>query len=267
MPPILLAQRDDLGAGAPALHDYEPYTLDLSANDPAATIVGLGPWAYFPMDDAAGLIQDASGNNRDATGTGGGTITYSAAPITTKRTKSIEFEGGYFILPKPFNLDSGNAWSAIWLEEVSVFRGAGSPAQGAAMLGQEAGGVQAAMTIVNSASGDLYVLFGVSAGTGQASYVADADIIGRPAVLALVAAPGTQPRVYIDGVRWGSSQNSGLVGPCNLTLGASDSAFWGYPKHRMSDFAFFDRGLSDVEIQTITEALADAALFATAIVK
>lgn len=246
---------------------YQPYCIGPeNADDPATVIVGLGPWSYYPMDDASGLLVDASGNGRDATSTGGGSITYAAAPITAKRSASIEFEGGHFVLPKPFNLDSGNTWTAIWLEHVLVFRGAGSPAQGAVMLGQETGGVQAAMTLINGASGDLYELWGVQSGIGCASYVPNADLIGRSAVICLQNAPASQPRLYIDGVLWGAAQNGGTVGASNLCLGASDSGFWGYPQHRMSDFALFDRALTFAEIQEITAALADSALFATAIV-
>ena len=254
----------DCTGGGPGAHDYEPYTLDVNASDPAAVIVGLGPWSYYKMDEASGLIQDSSGNGRHATSSAG-SIAYGAAAITTKRTKSIEFDGGRFVIPKPFAVDSGNVWSAIWLERISAFHGTGSPAQASVMFGQTVGGSSAALTICNTAAGDFYVLWGTEAGINHASYVQNANIIGRPCVVALVANPSTQPRCFIDGVQWGAAQNGGLIGPSSLCVGSSDDGFWGFPKHRMSDLAFFDRGLTHAEIITITEALADAALFSTAV--
>ena len=245
---------------------YRPYCLSTNHDDPATVIVGLGPWSYYPMDDASGLIQDASGNNRDATSSAGGTITYAQPGITSKRTKSIEFEGGRFVIPKPFSLDSGNAWSVIWLEEIETFHGSGSPAQGSVMFGETVGGT-ACLTICNTGSGDLYQIWGAAGGQNFASYVQDSDLVGRPAVICLVASPASQPRLYVDGVRWGAAQNPGLIGPADLCVGSSDDGFWGYPKHRMSDLAFFDRGLSDAEIISITEALMDAAGFSSSMVK
>ncbi len=245
--------------------DYTPYCLNANADDPETVIIGLGPWAYYPMDDASGLPVDASGNGRDVSSVGGGTITYSAAPITNKRTASIDFEGGYFVLPKPFNVDSGNDWSVVWLEHVQTFQGAGSPAQPSALFGESNGSTPAAFSLLNTSSGDLYILWGSAGGQNFASYAQNADLIGRPSVIALVALPGTQPRMFIDGVCWGAAQNTGLIGPTNLCIGASDNGFWGYPHHRMSDFAFFDRGLTRAEVVTITEALADTTLFASSI--
>jgi len=251
------------GGGPPAAHDYEPYVFDANASDPATVITGLGPWSYYPMTDAAGLIQDASGNARHATGVVG-TPLYHQPGLTSKRTFSIKFDAAYFVLPKPFALDSGNDWCAIWLEHVTTFHGTGSPAQASVLMGTTAGGVGSPLVICNTAAGDLYNIWGKDSGVNAASYCQDADIIGRTCVPALSGLVQTQPRLFLDGVVVGAAQNGGLIGPANLTVGASDDGFWGWAVHSMSDFALFDRGLTVAEIQTITEALHDDASFAAA---
>jgi len=256
------------GSGGPApggSHDYEPYAFDANASVVATVINGLGPWSYYPMDDASGLIQDASGNGRHATSTGGaGTITYSQPGLTSKRSKSIKFEGKYFVIPKPFQLDSGNDWAIIWLEHVTTFHGSGSPAQASVLVGETTGGVGSPLVICNTVAGDFYTIVGQESAINHAMYAADAAIIGRTCVPAISGLVQTQPRLFLDGVVVGACQNGGLIGPSNLTLGASDDGFWGYAVHSMSDFALFDRGLTVAEIQTITEALHDATSFGTA---
>lgn len=247
---------------------YTPYCFgnETKNSDVESVIIGLGPWAYYPMDDASGLIVDASGNGRDATSSfGGGTITYAQPGLTSKRAASIQFEGAAFVLPKPFQLDSGNDWCIIWLEHITAFHGSGSPSQASVLVGETTGGVGSPLVICNTAGGDLYNIWGKESGINSASYVQDADMVGRTCVLALSGIVQTQPRLYLDGVVVGAAQNGGLIGPSNLCIGASDDGFWGYAQHSISDFALFDRALTTAEIQSITQALHDADSLAAAV--
>jgi hypothetical protein len=250
------------------LGDYVPLCMNETATDPSTLILASSPWAYYPMDDASGNIVDASGNGRDATGTGGGgTITYAQPGITTKRTKSILFEGKYFTLPKPSELDSAHTWTLMWLEYIVLFHGSGSPNQASALAGCVNGGTASPLMVCNSSAGDFYILYGAEGGgINSAGYFNEAQLVGRPAVITVTSSLiPTQPNAYVDGVRWISTQNTGLGFADTLCIGASDNGFWGYPKHYMSDFTIWDRGMQADEVADLSEALLDAAAMATAV--
>lgn len=252
----------DGSSGPGSSCDYTPYCLDTNASDPDTVILGLAPFAYYPMDDASGLIQDASGNGNHASSVSG-TPLYAQSPITTKAGNSIRFNGAHFVIPKPAVMDGAHAWSVVWLERVAVFRGTGSPSQASPMLGIAETGKNGPLPVINSASGDLYVIW---QDNGLASFFPESNLIGRAAIIALTAGPGnSQPQLYVDGVRWGAAQSGANPSLNNLTVGRSDDGFWGWPDHRMSNLSTWDKVLTHAQIITITEALADAALFAGAV--
>lgn len=267
MPPILTAEPECSGGGAGpgASCDYQPYCEQVNASDPDTVILGLAPFAYYPMDDAAGLIQDASGNGHHASSVSG-TPLYAQAPLTSKVGNSIRFNGAHFVIPKPSAMNGVAAWSLVWLEHVTVFQGTGSPAQASSLLGIVETNKTGPWAAVNTSAGDLYVIWQGST-ANAASYFSEADLIGRTAVIAMTAGPGnSQPCLYVDGVRWASGQMFSNPSANPLCVGRTDDGFFGWPDHNMSNLSTWDKVLTHAQVLSITEALADAALYAGALV-
>lgn len=245
--------------------DYVPFCLNENADDVDTLILALTPFAYYPMDDASGLIQDASGNGNHATAAQG-TAAYAQAPITSKVGNSIRFDGQGFTIPKPqATLGGGAAWSFIWLQLITVWHGTGSTAEAPVPFGVSQSSNSDALTLI-LAGGDLYVIFAQDGAQNYASYFPEADLVGRVAVIALVCNGDNQPQMYVDGVRWGATQTAGAGSGNDLRIGSMSDGFWGHSDMRMSNLASFDRGLTHAEVLSITEALHDAASLAACLV-
>jgi hypothetical protein len=245
---------------------YRPFCLSENADDPATVILALSPFAYYPMDDASGLIQDASGNGNHATAAQG-TAAYSQPPITSKTGDSIRFDGDGFTIPKPdTTVGPESTWSFIWLQRVDAWQGTGSPAGGSCHFGVSQASNSDLLVINNTAGGDLYVIFTQDGAQNYASYFPEADTIGRVAVIALVCGGNAQEFLYVDGVRWGAAQGAGTGSGNDLRVGSLNDGFFAFPDVTISNLASFDRALTHAEIISITEALMDDAAFSTSYV-
>lgn len=239
--------------------DYVPVCINETADDPDTVILALSPFAYYPMDDASGLLQDASGNGNHADTTSG-TVTYAQAPITSKVGNCVRFQGGRFSIPKPQASLAGNsAYSFVWLMHIVQFQFTGSPAQACPLVGVSDSGNSEVLAILNTGAGDLYTIFDQAGAAQYASYAPEADLIGRAAVIALCCTGNNQPVLYIDGMRWGAVQTGGTGSANPLLIGAILDGFWGFADLYMSNFASWQVGLTWAEVLAITEALHDAA--------
>jgi len=246
--------------------DYAPVCLNENAVDVDTTILALSPFAYYPMDDASGLIQDISGNGNHATATSG-TVTYANTPLTSKVGNCVRFQGGRFSIPKPQASLSGNsAFSFVWLQHIVQFRFTGSPAEACPVFGVSDVGNSEVLTILNTGAGDLYIIFDQAGAAQYASYFPEADLIGRTCVMALVCTGNNQPVFYVDGVRWGAVQTGGTGSANPLLVGAILDGFWGFADLFMSNLATWQTAITWPQVVSITEALHDAASLATCVV-
>lgn len=261
MPAILNAEPECSGGGtSTAVCDYEPFCIDAAAADPDTVILGLAPFAYYPMDDASGLIQDTSGNGNHASATtGAGTITYAQPALTTKVGASIAFDGGGFLVPKP-DSDSGSIvgdladWTMIWLERISAVVGTGSPAQPSMLMGQS-GAAAAALLVGTDAGAGLRAVI-----SNRTMTVDDVLPLNQTVCIALTkkASPSTDLLVEVNGVGW-ILAGAVTTGNDALAVGKSADGFWGHATHRMSNLAAWSSPLTYAQRLSVVRALLGAA--------
>lgn len=261
----------DAGGGGGS-HDYVPFAFDANTDDPDTVILALADlFAYYPMDDASGLIQDASGNANHASSSSG-TRTYAQSPLTSKVGNSIQFDGGHFVIPKPGGIGDMTTdaaeWTMFWLERISAYVGTGSTGNTAVpriLMGQSGSGAAALLLGTVAANGDdLYTVV-----ANRASIIPDLLPLSETMLVAMTKQPDVSGASHVDlsinGVPW-TSMGAVTTGNNNLTVGRSDDGFWGWSTHRMSNLATLERALTLAELKTVAEALLDTTAFAAALV-
>lgn len=246
--------------------DYLPYCLNDNGDDPLTTILALTPFAYYPLDDASGNPQDASGNGNHASATAG-TLTYQDAALSTKTVASLGLSnGGRIVLPQPNNL-LFEPWAMVTLIEFTAAdSGVGGNADNSAMFFSQ-GTNASAWTFGRFANGALHL---VSSGQQKIVYPFPGIPLNTPVVLALSSEvynegggdpdPDQVSGVWVNGVYFGpipTFHNSG-GDDASVCIGRHDSSFWRTPNTRWSNLVMFDRALSVAEIKTVTEVLLDA---------
>jgi hypothetical protein len=272
---VVMNAADCTGGGGGPTHDYAPYGLDVNASNPDTVILATSPFSYYPLTAATTGTDVANGHT--ATGSSG-TLTFPAVPMSSKKTVGESCRltnGGSISFPSPVaDLSSpSTAWAAVMLVQVDAFdSGAGGSPPFGMFNWTAAAGSPPKMILSLSSAGRLYGL--VDSNFSRTPAIESREVffsLGEPHVYLLnapVAAAGEAGRlieVWLDGVLVATFSNVGDGTAGNeFTIGRTADHFFGAMNLTFSNLGTWNRVLTNTEIETITEALADAAIFAGA---
>lgn len=268
------------GGGSGTTHDYVPYELDANASDLDTAILALSPFGYYPLDDASGNPQDASGNARH--GTAHATLTYQTAALSTKAGQSLQCVDGYFTVPSPRarlsdpTLNFSLMALCMLVDEAGGRAGSGGPPVGVyAVIGHDLDG-NANYNLMWHGTDDVTFVTGGDGGMTdfvhnqpypKSHICAKAQgivTIGQAFVLA-IRGRGSSVEYWVNGALIASSLRVNLaITQADLAIGGTSGSFWKTMQTRWSNLATFAVALTDAQLKTATEAMADAAIFAAA---
>lgn len=262
------------GSGAPAC-DYEPYCVNADPSELDATILGLTPYAYYPLDDAAGLPQDVSGNGRHATAVVAN-VTYQQPALSTKGGQSILCTTGFFKIPQPGARlsDSAHNFTLAALLKLVDESGGHPPVAGPAgmyaLIAQDASGNSQYDLFWDGITGGGYgavnALIDLIDNQGHPkSCIIGPVVLGQP-VAFIMRAIGTRIEYWVNGVIVGMSYRSTTAITEDVGIGGSPEAtrFWATMQTAWSNLATWNRAISRAEVDTVTEAMVDDSILAAA---
>jgi len=226
----------DGGSGLPD-GSVVPYVFTPTSTTYPSVVDDLDPWAYYRGDQTAGVLQDASGNDRHAVSSTASPA-FGGEPFTNKLGPATLLDAGARITLPSF--DTSGAFSlAGWF---ALDGDAGLGAAGAGLFVSKTnsgGGGSFGFTLALDPTLGLLVLNANNAAVGGTPYVEDGHHFVALTSGASIGGGHALTSVYVDGVARGRNYRS-LQNGGDLAVGRAVDGYWNARTVTFSDLALWE---------------------------